>query len=191
MNNSNSISRENLRALVETALLVAVGFVLSWIKLLSLPQGGSVTPLAMLPILIIGLRHGLKWGLLGGLLYSVLQMLQQFWPPPSGTVPAFISVIMLDYVLAFSVLGLSGLFRGKQNGIIYAAPICIFLRFICHFISGIVIWGVYAGDQAVWLFSLIYNGSYMGLELVFTTIVSVILCKAAPILFKSQAVNNA
>jgi len=187
MNNRNS--RENLRALIESALLVAIGFVLSWITrfipMLTLPQGGSVTPVSMLPILMIGLRHGTKWGICGGILYSCLQMLQQFWPPPSGTAAAYISVVMLDYILAFSVLGLSGLFRGKRNGMMYAAPLCIFLRFLCHFVSGVVIWSVYAGDQAAWLYSLIYNGSYMGAELAVTTIVGIILCKSAPILFRA------
>jgi len=188
-----TITREKIRALVETSLLIAIGFILSWITrfipMLTLPQGGSVTPLSMLPLLMIGLRHGLKWGLAGGFVYSGLQMLQQFWPPPSGTALAYISVVLLDYIFAFTVLGLSGLFRGKTNGIIYAAPICIFLRFLCHFISGVVIWGEYAGAQAVWLYSLIYNGSYMGIELVVTTVVGIALCKTAPTLFQLTTNN--
>ena len=182
---SASKSRENLRALVESALLVAIGFVLSYITLLKLPQGGSVTPLSMLPLLMIGLRHGLKWGLGGGLVYAFLQMLQQFWPPPSGTAAAYISVVVLDFILAFTLLGLSGVFRGRRYGMIYAVPLCLGLRFLCHFASGIVIWGTYAPPGTpVWLYSLTYNGSYMGLEIVFTMIAGAILCKTAPILFK-------
>ena len=177
-------SRENLRALVESSLLVAAGFVLSYITLIKLPQGGSVTPLSMLPILMIGLRHGLKWGLCGGFVYSCLQMLQEFWPPPSGTVLAYISVVLLDYILAFTILGLSGLFKNLRYGFIYAAPLCIFFRFLCHFVSGIVIWAsAYAGDTPFWIYSLIYNGSYMGLELVLTMAVGTVLCSAAPVLF--------
>ena len=181
-------SRENLRALVESALLVAVGFVLSYITLIKMPQGGSVTPLSMLPLIMIGLRHGLKWGLCGGLIYACLQMLQQFWPPPSGTVAAYISVVMLDYILAFTFLGLSGFFRGKQYGIIYAVPLCLILRFVCHFISGLVIWGTYApAGTPVWLYSLAYNGPYMGFEIIFTMIAGAVLCKTAPILFNIKA----
>ena len=185
-------SRDHLRALIEAALLVAIGFVLSWvtrfIPFLTMPQGGSVTPLSMLPLLMIGLRHGLKWGLAGGFVYACLQMMQQFWPPPTGTVPAFISVIILDYIVAFSVLGLSGIFRGKRYGLFYAAPICIFLRFLCHFMSGIVIWGVFAPEgTSVWIYSMIYNGSYMGPELLVTTAVSLILCRTAPILFNIKS----
>ena len=173
-------SRENLRALIESSLLVALGFILSYITPFKLPWGGSVTPLSMLPVLMIGIRHGLKWGLAGGLLYSGLQMLQQFWPPPTGTVEGYIAVVMLDYVAAFTVLGLSGLFKGKKFGLMFAAPLCLTLRYLSHFISGMVVWGIYAEDMPVWLYSLTYNGSYMLPEIVLTTIVSTILCLSAP-----------
>jgi len=175
-----SSSRENLRALVESALLVAIGFVLSYVTPFRLPWGGSVTPISMLPVLMIGLRHGLKWGVAGGFVYACLQMLQQFWPPPTGTVEGYIAVVMLDYVLAFSVLGLSGLFKGKKFGLLIAAPVCLILRYLCHFISGIIVWGIYAENMPVWLYSLTYNGSYMIPEIILTTVVSAILCLTAP-----------
>ena len=177
-------SRVRLRALVESSLLVAIGFALSYVPFIQMPQGGSVTALSMLPILMIGLRHGLKWGLSGGFVYACLQMLQEFWPPPSGTAIAYICVILLDYILAFSVLGLSGSFKGKRYGIVYAAPLCIFLRFLCHFVSGAIIWSSYWYKAESWLFSLTYNGSYMVVELVLTTAVGFALCKSAPILFQ-------
>jgi len=176
-------SRENIRALVETSLLVAMGFVLSYITIIKLPQGGAVTPLSMLPILMIGLRRGVKWGVGGGFIYACLQMLQEFWPPPTGTVVAYISVVLLDYLAAFTVLGLAGIFRGKRYGLLYAAPLCYTLRFLCHFISGIAVWSAYAGDLPVWLYSLTYNGAYMGIELVLTMLVGAVLCKTAPGLF--------
>ena len=177
--------RQELRALIEAALLVAIAFALSWIRPFTLPQGGTVTPLSMLPILVIGIRHGLKWGLLGGITYTALQMLQQFHTPPIANVQGFIAVIMLDYVLAFTVLGLSGFFKNKRYGLVIAAPLCLSLRYLSHFISGIVIWGVFAPEgQPVWLFSLIYNGSYMIPEIIVTTIVSAILCVTAPMLFE-------
>ena len=192
MNNDNVPNK--LRALVESSLLISVGFVLSYVTIIKLPQGGSVTPLSMLPLLMIGLRHGCKWGIGGGFVYACLQMLQQFWPPPTGTVPAYIAVIMLDYIFAFSVLGLSGLFRGRRFGLLYAVPLCLTLRFVAHFLSGVIIWNIYAGDLPVWLYSLTYNGSYMGVELAMTMAVSLVLCKTAPILFiapqgRQRAVN--
>jgi thiamine transporter len=182
-------SHRNLRALVETSLLVAIGFVLSYVSSLlglRMPQGGSFTLLSMLPVLIIGLRHGVKWGLGGGFVFACLQMLQEFWPPPTATVSGYIAVIMLDYIAAFSVLGLSGLFRGRRYGLLYAAPLCLFLRFICHFASGVIIWNIYAGELPVWLYSLTYNGSYMGFELVMTMAAGAVLCKTAPFLFDEQ-----
>jgi len=173
-------SHENLRALVESSLLVAIGFALSYITPFRLPWGGSVTPLSMLPILMIGLRHGLKWGILGGIVFACLQMLQQFWPPPTGTIEGYIAVVMLDYIVAFGVLGLSGLFRGKKFGLLYAAPLCLCLRYLSHFISGMVVWGIYADNMPVWLYSLTYNGSYMIPEILLTTIVGAVLCLTAP-----------
>jgi len=176
----------NLRSLVETAILVAVGCVLSLFVIYQAPHGGEVTPLAMLPILLIGLRNGLKWGLLGGFLYALLQMMVRFFAPPVPTAIAVASVVMLDYILAFTVLGLSGLFKGKKYGILYAAPLCLFLRFLCHFFSGIFVWSEAPfaqafSDGAIWLFSLLYNGSYMGIELILTTVFGFALCKAAPV----------
>ena len=179
-------SHNNIRALVESSLLVAIGFALSFISHLiglRMPQGGSFTLLSMLPILIIGLRHGLKWGCGGGFVYACLQMLQDFWPPPTGTVFGYICVIMLDYILAFTVLGLSCLFRGRRYGLLFATPICCFLRFLCHFASGIVIWNIYSGELPVWLYSLTYNGSYMGFELITTMAAGAILCKTIPFIF--------
>jgi len=188
-------SQKSLRSLVEASLLVALGFILSYITPFKLPWGGSVTPLSMLPVLMIGIRHGLKWGLAGGLVYSGLQMIQQFWPPPTGTLEGYISVVMLDYILAFSLLGLAGLLKNKRFGLLVAAPLCLTLRYVCHFISGIVVWGIYAEDMPVWLYSLTYNGSYMIPEIVLTTVVSAVLCLTAPpILFNltltAPAVNQ-
>jgi len=184
--------RENLRALVESSLLIALGFILSYITPFKLPWGGSVTPLSMLPILMIGIRHGLKWGLAGGFIYAGLQMLQQFWPPPTGTVEGYIAVVFLDYIAAFTILGLSGLFRGRKFGLLIAAPLCTTLRYLSHFVSGIIVWGVYAQDMPVWLYSLTYNGSYMIPEIVLTTAVSAVLCiTAPPILFNMKKIVKA
>ena len=188
----NSIkSREQLRALVESAILVAISFVLSFFRF-GVPwvQGGSVTPFCMLPILIIGIRHGLGWGFGGGFVFACLRMLHTFYPPPTGTIEGYIAVVMLDYFLAYSVLGLSGLFKGKQYGLLFAIPICLILRFLSHFVSGIIVWNMYAGDMPVWLYSLTYNGSYMGPELVLTMAVGAVLCTTAPMLFKVSHSQN-
>ena len=191
---------KELRALIESALLVGIGFVLSYIRFTIMPQGGSVTALSMLPLLMIGLRHGLKWGLLGGIVYAGLQILQQVWAPPSGTFMAWTSMLLLDYILAFTVLGLSGLFKNRSNGILFAAPLCLGLRYLSHFISGVVIWGYFITEShsladnlsapAAWTFSLTYNGTYMIPEIIFTTVAGAILWKTAPMLFKVAEKNS-
>jgi len=190
MNNGKEKSRGNIRALAESSLLVAIGFVLSYVSHLiglRMPQGGSFTLLSMLPILTIGLRHGLKWGLGGGFVYACLQMLQEFWPPPTATVAGYIAVIMLDYIVAFTVLGLSGFFRDRKYGLLFAAPLCCFLRFLSHFASGIIIWSVYAADMPVWLYSLTYNGTFMAFELATVMVAGAIVCNTAPVLLMPPA----
>ncbi|MCL2085278.1 MAG: energy-coupled thiamine transporter ThiT, partial [Oscillospiraceae bacterium] len=112
-------------------------------------------------------------------------------PPPAGmgipalfawtkTPAAFFAALALDYILAFGVLGLSFLFRRSARALLYAVPVCLTLRFLCHLVSGVVIWSEYAGDMNVWLYSLIYNGSFMGIELVFTMAAAFALWKTAP-----------
>ena len=188
--------QENLRALVEAAMLIALAYVLSLITLFRMPQGGSVTPLSMLPILIIGVRHGLKWGLLSGLVFACLEMITAFWMPPIPTWQAIMSVVMLDYIVAFTVLGLSGIFRGKRYGLVYAAPICIFLRFVSHVFSGVFVWSEAPFAQAfssgsIWWFSIVYNGAYLGIELISVTIIALILCKAAPVIVTPPTAKGA
>ncbi len=170
-------TRTRIIGLVESALFIALAFVLSGIVLFPMPQGGAVTPLSMLPILLIGLRRGPYFGFASALVYSGLQMLQGFYAPPTRTFFWFLLVVLLDYVLAFGVLGLSSLFRRVPNQLLVAIPLCLGLRFLCHFLSGIVIWGESAGDLPVWLYSLVYNGSYMGVELLVTFAVGLLIQK--------------
>ncbi|MBQ8391499.1 MAG: energy-coupled thiamine transporter ThiT [Clostridia bacterium] len=171
------------KKLTTSALLIALATVLMWVsKLIPAPwlQGGSVTLASMVPIIAAGILFGTKWGLCCSLAYAVLQMIFGFYPPPTQTFSYFFLVIVLDYVLAFGVLGLSGFFyriSGKRS---FSAPLSAFLvtllRYICHIISGILIWGVYAEKgQTVLAYSLIYNGTYMIPEIVISTAVTAII----------------
>lgn len=171
------------KKLTTSALLIALATVLMWVsKLIPAPwlQGGSVTLASMVPIIAAGILFGTKWGLCCSLAYAVLQMIFGFYPPPTQTFSYFFLVIVLDYVLAFGVLGLSGFFyriSGKRS---FSAPLSAFLvtllRYICHIISGILIWGVYAEKgQTVLAYSLIYNGTYMIPEIVISTVVTAII----------------
>ena len=87
-------------------------------------------------------------------------------PPPTQSILMYILVILLDYIIAFTVLGLSGfffnLFKKKKIAIPLSGIIVMFMRFLCHFLSGILIWNVYAPeDMNIAIYSLVYNGFYM------------------------------
>lgn len=192
---SKSISRT--RTLVECAMMIAVSTVLSMIKIFEMPFGGSITLFSMLPIVLISYRHGLRWGLMTGFVHSLLQMLLGFYAPPAGTIPAFIGVVLLDYVLAFTVLGAANLFakpfkKHRLVGVIVGAVVVCFLRFLCSWVSGAWLWGSYqeyyewANGLNVWVYSLIYNGNYMLPELILTSIGAALLYKAAPKMFQAQ-----
>lgn len=184
------------RILVECALMIAAGTVLAQFKIYDLPFGGSVTLLSMLPFILISFRHGVKWGLATGFVDSLLQMLLGFYAPPAGTVAAIIGVVMLDYVLAFTALGTADWFacrfKNRLTGIAVGTAVVCLLRFICSWVSGAWLWGSYqasyewAQGMNVWLYSLIYNGSYMLPELLLTTLGAILLYRAAPKFFTHQ-----
>ena len=166
------------KQLTTCAMLIALATVLMLLSkiLPSMPWGGSVTLASMAPLIMISYLMGPKQGILSGIAYAVIQMLTGFYPPPTQTVPAFILVVLLDYLLAFGVLGLAGffyrMFGKKRWAIPLSGAIVTSLRYLCHILSGILIWGVYAEEgQTVLAYSLIYNGSYMIPEIIITTAV--------------------
>ena len=162
MQNNVNKSHLRIRALCEGAILVALAFVLSFVKLFELPNGGSLTP-AMFPILLYALRWGLPQGLIAGFVFGLLQLIFD------GAYAWGWQSMLLDYLLAFTPLGLAGLFKGKSWGIFPGTFIGCVGRFIVHHISGITIYRIYQPtelpgigtfDDAV-LYSLVYNASYM------------------------------
>ncbi len=179
------------KKLTASALLVALATVLMWVsKLLPAPwlQGGSVTLASMVPIIMVGILFGTKWGLCSSLAYALLQMIFGFYPPPTQTLGYFVLVILLDYIFAFGVLGLSGTFYALFKKKFFAIPLSAFivtaLRYLCHILSGLLIWGVYAPEgQTVLMYSLVYNGTYMIPEIIISTIVTAII-------FKSKILKN-
>ena len=155
-------TKNQVRALTEGAVLVALGFVLSFVKLYELPNGGSLTP-ATFPILLYGLRWGLAKGLGAGFVFGLMQLLFD------GAYAWGWQSMILDYLLAFAPLGLAGLFRGRAWGIFPGTVLGCAGRFVIHYISGVTIYriieptavpGFGTFDNAA-LYSLVYNGSYM------------------------------
>jgi len=191
------MKNKKLQTLVTCALLLAVSAVLSvFPKFKFLANGGSITFCSMLPIIVISYIYGLRWGLLSGFAFSLIQLITGFSGSGMGPV-AFVVELLFDYIVAFTVLGLGGLFRADSNpkkGLALGALTATGLRFLSHLISGIVVWGEYAGwffenmgdfgasimekfngGALVFLYSLIYNGSYMIPEMIITTIAAVLI----------------
>lgn len=166
--------------LVECALMIAMSTVLSMLKIFELPQGGAITCASMVPLVLVSYRHGLKWGVATAFTHSLLQMVLKFDAPPANTIWAFIAVILLDYVLAFTALGTAAFFgkpfQSRAVSVAVGSVAVGVLRFLCSFLSGILIWGSYAPEGTpVWLYSLTYNGSYMLVETIITAVVAVVL----------------
>ncbi len=180
-------NNRHLLAVVEGAMLIALAWVIdflcSLIPMNFLPYGGTIT-IGMLPIVYYSYRHGWKWGLGAGLAFSAIQMIMGFYIPPAGTGGAVLLCILLDYVVAFGAVGLADIFAtlcGKYRLVGYGVGggvVCL-IRFVCSFISGIVLWGSYAPEgMNVWVYSLAYNASYMLPNAVLTALFAVLLCRA-------------
>ena len=171
------------RKLTECAVMVALASVLSLVCIYQAPFDGKVTLASMVPLILVCVHiKEFKWGFICCFAYSLVQMMLGFAAPPTATLLYFFAVVMIDYIVAFSILAVSNpvsrMFSSKYAGIAVGSAAAVLLRFVCHFISGILIWGVYAPEgQPVWLYSLIYNGGYMLPELIITTLLSPVLYK--------------
>ncbi len=169
-----------VRRLTESAIMLSIATVLSMIPLVDMPFGGKLTPLSMLPIFLIVYRYGMGWGFCVSFTYGLIQMILGLDNLSYATNwVAVIAIILLDYLVAYGVLGFGGLFRGKLKNqrLEFSLGVAIgcVLRFLCHFITGITVWADPSGELPIPLFSLAYNGCYMLPEMLLTIIVGVIL----------------
>lgn len=177
---TNLTKKQKNRRLAESALMLALSTILSELAVFSLPFGGSVTLFSQVPIILISYRYGVKWGLTTGLAMSIIQLIFgiQNFSYVSG-MTAFLILAFCDYLIAFSALGLGGMFKGRIKNDILAISlggvVVSVIRFICHFISGATIWKEYAEGAPVLEYSLTYNASYMLPELIITVVGLVIL----------------
>ena len=171
------------RKLTETAIMLALAVLLSYVTVFQAPMGGSITAFSQVPIVLIGYRYGFKWGAGTGVIYGVLEMLLQGlgnFAYVKGFA-AYLILILADYVLAFMVLGIGGaifrkVIKNQTIALALGGAVASLLRFICHFISGVTIWGEYAdGWKSVWAYSFGYNGFYMLFEGILTVIGVVVL----------------
>ena len=180
--NTNTNKNTNIKRLVLTGILIGLGTALSLVKIWQMPLGGSITLLSMLPIALISIEYGVGWGLTGAFIYSLIQMGLDLAAVLSwGLSPvAIVGTILLDYVLAYTSIGLAGLFRKKGVGGVCAGVfIALFMRFVFHLISGTVIFDIWMpeGWANPFIYSVCYNGLYMLPEMVLTMAGAVILFK--------------
>lgn len=160
-------TNKTVRALSESAMMIALGTVLSIFKIVELPYGGSVTIASMLPMIILAYRQGILWGLGSGVVYAAIQQLLGLNNLSYVTGwQSVLAVIMLDYIAAFAVVGLGGVFRRitktQRSAMISGAALVSLLRYISHVIAGATVWvGLSIPDSAALAYSFGYNATYM------------------------------
>ncbi len=203
------------KRLTESAMLLAMAIVLELISKAIVPEmpfGGQVTLVSMLPVVLISYRHGVKWGLTSGVCYALIEMAigtktvaAAFQPGYFGDGVMIVNALLmcvLDYLLAFTVLGLGGMFRNrfenKGLGLMLGSLAALGLRYLCHILSGYILFAGYAewfftqdgfpawGAGLVaslspsllgWVYSIVYNGMYMVPEIILTAVVSLLIAK--------------
>ena len=172
-------SHLRIRALCEGAIMLALAIVLNYLSKVifaNMPNGGSVS-LAMFPILFYAHRWGLSKGLLMGFAYGLLDMLLD-----GGYAWGWQS-ILLDYLAAYTALGLGGVFKGKDWGIFPGIAVGCLGRFAVHYLSGVTIYkilvptevegfGVFSNPH---IYSLVYNGAYMIPNMIIAMVIAAIL----------------
>lgn len=205
------MKKQSTVRLVESALLIAIAAVIELISKtlgLELPFGGTITLASMFPIVLIAYKYGTKWGLLSGFTYSLVQMLlgaktvSAMFLPGDDQMALWqaICICLLDYVLAYTLLGLGGIFKGKFKKpaaeLALGAFVALLLRYLVHIVSGAIFYGAYAewfftqegfysigekilgtfsGSSLAIAYSIFYNGLYMVPEIILTTVVAAIL----------------
>lgn len=170
--------------LVFSALMLALSTVLSFVKVFQMPLGGAVTLASMLPLVIVALRYNVLWSLATAFCHGTIQLIlglsnvayAQNWYTA-------VAIVMLDYLLAFTSIGLSGIFKNKFK--IIPAAVCgmsvaYFLRFVCHFTVGWFVWdALWPNEQGLLspIYSLVYNGPVILAELVISLVAIIAILK--------------
>ena len=201
-------NKKRTQALTVSAIMIAFAVAISAIcaamPFLNLPFGGGFTIASMLPIILVAYMYGTKWGILTAFTYSIMQMLLGFNTVSSFFLPGdsqmlwwrAIIVCLIDYVIAYTVLGLGGIFRNKfstKKALVLGSVFAISLRYVAHIVSGAIFFGAWAewfftqegfyawgqsildtfsGNSLALVYSIIYNGTYMIPEIIITSIVA-------------------
>ncbi|MCH4827462.1 MAG: energy-coupled thiamine transporter ThiT [Planococcus sp. (in: firmicutes)] len=183
--------------MMEIAIFAALGFVLDFISF-KMPQGGSVS-LVMIPIVLIAFRRGVGAGVLTGLLVGLLQIVSGFISVTPLSFGFVVMQVLLDYLLAYGVVGLAGVTRtkylqhaaAKQTGkmliaIVSGVLIASVLRYFVHVVTGILFFGMFAEGNVI-IYSAVYNATYMIPVFLLAAFVCSVLFAAAPKLVNAEA----
>ena len=206
---------KNTKRLTESAMLLALAIILELVAKMFIPElpfGGQITLASMLPVVLISYRHGMKWGFVASLTYSLLQMAIGAKTVSAAFLPGYFGdgtmifnallMCLLDYVLAFTALGLGGVFRNKFKnrgaGLACGALVALGARYLCHILSGYILFGSYAewfftqDGFPAWgaslvenlsptllslLYSVVYNGMYMLPEMIITAVAALLISR--------------
>ena len=205
--------KNNTKKIALCAIMTALSVVLSFVKVFDMPYGGSITLFSMVPVMFAGYAYGAKWGLGAGVVLGIVQCIagaSSSLAYLTDNVLHFVLCLLFDYIVAFAVLGLAGMFKNKiKNGAVSfaaGAAVAALIRYLCHFITGWIVWGSYAEDTiSGWgelggkilssfsgqglavVYSLVYNGSYMIPEIIISVIGAAILMSIKPV---AQEANN-
>ena len=203
------------KRITESAMLLAIAIVLELISKAFIPEqafGGQITLVSMLPVVLIAYRHGVKWGFVASFTYALLEMALGAKTVSSAFLPGFfgdgamivnaILMCLLDYVAAYTVLALGGIFRNRIQkpglSLMAGSIVALCARYVIHILSGYILFSSWAewyftqegfpawGAELVsslspaglgWVYSIVYNGMYMVPEIIFTAIVSLVIAK--------------
>ncbi len=183
---NNSITAKRLRALCESAIMVALSVVLTLLRFppfnIDLWGNGGSIDFVMVPLVVLAWRRGANWAIPAGLAFGFLKCLI------GGGIGWGLPSVLLDYVLAYGAVGIAGFFKGKKNGLVIGTVVGSLARFIVHFISGVTIWKIAVGDEvslfgmtfdssASFVYSLLYNGGYMLGNFIFCLVAVLLLAK--------------
>ena len=179
-------------ALAECAVMIALAFVLSCAKLYEMPLGGSITVASMLPIMLISIKYGYGIGLGSAFLYSLTHALQALIEgnvfPYCETPGTLVLCILFDYIVPFTVLGLTCVFmraetiKSTEVRIYAGMAATVLVRFLCHYITGVAIWGQWAPDgMGKYLYSLLYNGGFLLPDLIICITAAVLMFRKSEI----------
>ncbi len=164
---------------------IALAFVLSCVKIVQMPWGGSVTLLSMFFIVFIGYLYGPGVGLAAGLIYGILELIQD-----GGSYMLTFFQVCCDYILAFTALGVSGFFKGKKNGLVIGYIVAVIARGIFHVIGGYIYWMDYMPDNFPASLRVVYPICYNFAFLIPEAILTVIVISLPPVKKAIAGVRN-